>query len=464
MRALATWHAALISASSSGWVAARRAPGVATRTRSSPTRSRRSSAPSTSTRGWCGKPARAPALRPADRAFRAAGRRSGLEDQLAGADRGHLLGVPEYLVQESGPDHRKQFTAIVRVNGADYGDGHGRSKKKPSSRPPSRPGPPFVQVAGVDRVADATAQPRGLRQLMPELPEVEVVRRGLERWVVGRRIADVAVSHPRAIRRHVAGADDFADCSSGGASRQRAGVRSTCGCRSTAGRGPRSSRHEWSAARRASRCSRRDASARTSDFDDGGRELRFVDQRTFGGLAVAIGGADIPGPIVHIGSTRSTRSSTVRVSPLGCAGAVPVSSVPCWTSRWSAASATSMRTRRCGGPGCTTPGRRRRCAAARSSACSHAVRRLWTRRCVRRYVVRQPLCQRERRERLLRPLACRLRARGRALPALRYAHPPRPVHEPFLVHLPALPASTPPRPLVAQRRRIPASSAMITEL
>jgi formamidopyrimidine-DNA glycosylase len=44
---------------------------------------------------------------------------------------------------------------------------------------------------------------------MPELPEVEVVRRGLERWVTGRRIAEVTVAHPRAVRRHALGADDF---------------------------------------------------------------------------------------------------------------------------------------------------------------------------------------------------------------------------------------------------------------
>ncbi|MFF0626702.1 bifunctional DNA-formamidopyrimidine glycosylase/DNA-(apurinic or apyrimidinic site) lyase [Streptomyces sp. NPDC004296] len=45
---------------------------------------------------------------------------------------------------------------------------------------------------------------------MPELPEVEVVRRGLARWVSGRTIDTVEVRHPRAIRRHTAGADDFA--------------------------------------------------------------------------------------------------------------------------------------------------------------------------------------------------------------------------------------------------------------
>ncbi|WP_030544518.1 bifunctional DNA-formamidopyrimidine glycosylase/DNA-(apurinic or apyrimidinic site) lyase [Streptomyces albus] len=45
---------------------------------------------------------------------------------------------------------------------------------------------------------------------MPELPEVEVVRRGLERWVSGRTVAAVEVRHPRAVRRHIPGAEDFA--------------------------------------------------------------------------------------------------------------------------------------------------------------------------------------------------------------------------------------------------------------
>ena len=33
---------------------------------------------------------------------------------------------------------------------------------------------------------------------MPELPEVEVVRRGLARWVARRTVADAKVLHPRA--------------------------------------------------------------------------------------------------------------------------------------------------------------------------------------------------------------------------------------------------------------------------
>jgi ribonuclease-3 len=39
------------------------------------------------------------------------------------------LGVPEYHVEDSGPDHQKVFHAVVRVGGRDLGTGRGRSKK-----------------------------------------------------------------------------------------------------------------------------------------------------------------------------------------------------------------------------------------------------------------------------------------------------------------------------------------------
>jgi ribonuclease-3 len=41
-----------------------------------------------------------------------------------------FLGVPEYHVEESGPDHQKFFRASVRVGGRTYGSGSGRSKKE----------------------------------------------------------------------------------------------------------------------------------------------------------------------------------------------------------------------------------------------------------------------------------------------------------------------------------------------
>jgi len=40
------------------------------------------------------------------------------------------LGVPEYVVDESGPDHMKSFRARVRVGAELYGDGRGGSKKE----------------------------------------------------------------------------------------------------------------------------------------------------------------------------------------------------------------------------------------------------------------------------------------------------------------------------------------------
>ncbi len=44
---------------------------------------------------------------------------------------------------------------------------------------------------------------------MPELPEVEVVRRGLDAHVTGKAITAVRVHHPRAVRRHEAGPADL---------------------------------------------------------------------------------------------------------------------------------------------------------------------------------------------------------------------------------------------------------------
>jgi len=40
------------------------------------------------------------------------------------------LGVPEYRVDDQGPDHRKEFTATVLVGGQPYGKGDGRTKKE----------------------------------------------------------------------------------------------------------------------------------------------------------------------------------------------------------------------------------------------------------------------------------------------------------------------------------------------
>ena len=42
----------------------------------------------------------------------------------------HSLGVPDYVISDTGPDHMKTFTAQVRVGDKLYGHGVGRSKKE----------------------------------------------------------------------------------------------------------------------------------------------------------------------------------------------------------------------------------------------------------------------------------------------------------------------------------------------
>ncbi|HSV68203.1 MAG TPA: bifunctional DNA-formamidopyrimidine glycosylase/DNA-(apurinic or apyrimidinic site) lyase [Mycobacteriales bacterium] len=136
---------------------------------------------------------------------------------------------------------------------------------------------------------------------MPELPEVEVVRRGLERWVAGRTVAAVEVGHPRAIRRHLAGAADFAGLLAGRTivAARRRGKYLWLPLDS----GDALLGHLGMSGQLLVRPSEAPAEVHLRvrlAFTDGGRELRFVDQRTFGGLAVDPGGAELPGPIRHI--------------------------------------------------------------------------------------------------------------------------------------------------------------------
>ncbi|MFI7281172.1 bifunctional DNA-formamidopyrimidine glycosylase/DNA-(apurinic or apyrimidinic site) lyase [Micromonospora chersina] len=136
---------------------------------------------------------------------------------------------------------------------------------------------------------------------MPELPEVETVRQGLAQWVVGRRISAVEVRHPRAVRRHEPGGEHFADVLTG---RTITDVRrrgkylwlpldsgdALIGHLGMSGQlllqpvGAADELHLRVRFR----------------FADDGPELRFVDQRTFGGLSVSEGGAELPDEIAHI--------------------------------------------------------------------------------------------------------------------------------------------------------------------
>ncbi len=51
--------------------------------------------------------------------------KTSLQEAAASAD----LGLPEYVVEDSGPDHEKEFAARVIVGGQVLGTGNGRSKK-----------------------------------------------------------------------------------------------------------------------------------------------------------------------------------------------------------------------------------------------------------------------------------------------------------------------------------------------
>ncbi len=136
---------------------------------------------------------------------------------------------------------------------------------------------------------------------MPELPEVEVVRRGLQRGVAGRRIVEVEVTHPRAVRRHVAGPTDFVDLLRGRRveSAERRGKYLWLPLDS----GDALTGHLGMSGQLlvvpADKPSEKHLRVRFR-FDDDGRELRFVDQRTFGGLQVVAGGAALPSTIDHI--------------------------------------------------------------------------------------------------------------------------------------------------------------------
>ena len=141
---------------------------------------------------------------------------------------------------------------------------------------------------------------------MPELPEVETVRRGLEAYVVGREIKTAEFRSARVTRRHVPGAADL-----------RARVEGSCIVEAR-----RRGKYLWLILRAPDGQEQgllmhlgmsgqllvqppdapeeKHLHARFT-FGDGETELRFVDQRTFGGVALAeLDAYGIPEPITHI--------------------------------------------------------------------------------------------------------------------------------------------------------------------
>ena len=127
---------------------------------------------------------------------------------------------------------------------------------------------------------------RGKENVVPELPEVETVRAGIEKHVVGRTVLAAEVLNPRAVRRDLAGPDGFAAAMAG----------------RTFLRAERRGKYLWFALDDGSeallahlgmsgqllvgdpdRPLSPHVRARFT-FTDGGPDLRFTDQRTFGHL------------------------------------------------------------------------------------------------------------------------------------------------------------------------------------
>jgi len=135
---------------------------------------------------------------------------------------------------------------------------------------------------------------------VPELPEVETVRRGLEHHVVGRTIEAVRVLHPRAVRRQPAGPAEFESALAG---------RSLDTAR-------RRGKYLWLSVGEDALLAHLGMSGQLLvgeperplsphvriwfTFKDEGPDLRFTDQRTFGYMCVVRDGAELPAPIAHI--------------------------------------------------------------------------------------------------------------------------------------------------------------------
>lgn len=141
---------------------------------------------------------------------------------------------------------------------------------------------------------------------MPELPEVETVRRGLAQHVVGRRIADVQITGSRVARRHPGGAADLAARTrhTDVVAARRRGKYLWLVLAGPAGQHEALLLHLGMSGQllvRPGDAPREKHLHARWRFDDDGPELRFVDQRTFGGLSwEEVDDEGIPDPVRHI--------------------------------------------------------------------------------------------------------------------------------------------------------------------
>ncbi|MFI6867202.1 bifunctional DNA-formamidopyrimidine glycosylase/DNA-(apurinic or apyrimidinic site) lyase [Nocardia sp. NPDC050406] len=141
---------------------------------------------------------------------------------------------------------------------------------------------------------------------MPELPEVEVVRRGLAEHVAGRVVESVTVKHPRSVRRHVMGGDDLAA--------RLAGLRVEAAQRRGKFLWLTFDEPDTSLVVHLGMSGQMLVQPADAPLEkhahiiatlDSGNELRFIDQRTFGGWQlsglVEVDGTLLPDPVAHIG-------------------------------------------------------------------------------------------------------------------------------------------------------------------
>ncbi len=138
---------------------------------------------------------------------------------------------------------------------------------------------------------------------MPELPEVEVVRRGLQAHVAGKAIAAIRVHHPRAVRRHEAGPADLTarllNARITGTGRRGKYLWLTLGDGDSA-----LVVHLGMSGQMLLGPLPREDHLRIAALLDDGTALSFVDQRTFGGWMLAdmvtVDGTDVPVPVAHL--------------------------------------------------------------------------------------------------------------------------------------------------------------------
>src|SRR6478735_7112327 len=137
---------------------------------------------------------------------------------------------------------------------------------------------------------------------MPELPEVEVVRRGLAGHVVDHTITAVRVHHPRAVRRHEAGAADLTarllDTRITGTGRRGKYLWLTLDS------GEALVVHLGMSGQMLLGPVTKTDHLRIAALLDDGTAMSFVDQRTFGGWMltdlVTVDGSEVPAPVAHI--------------------------------------------------------------------------------------------------------------------------------------------------------------------